>query len=148
MRFVSTCIAATALLAATTAQAGGLAEEIMEAPVVVEEEMAPAGSSISPAIIVVGILAALLLAANSGDDDEPVSIEESDERLKDDIIRVGTAFNGLPIYSFSYTGRDGTYLGVMAQDVLMHTPEAVRVMDNGYMAVNYGMLGMRMVQLD
>ena len=119
----------------------------MEAPVVVEETMEPAGSSLSPTLIVVGILAALLLAANSSDD-EDIPPETSDMRLKEDIVHLGTGFNGLPIYSFSYIGEEGTYLGVMAQDVLMHTPEAVSIADNGFMQVDYDMLGMRMVQLN
>ena len=148
MRKLTTLVAATSLLAATSAHAGGLANEIMEAPVMAEEPMMePAGSSLSPTLIVVGILAALLLAASSSDD-EYIPPETSDMRLKEDIVHLGTGFNGLPIYSFSYIGEEGTYLGVMAQDVLMHTPEAVTIGDDGYMRVNYGMLGMGMVQLN
>ena len=146
MRYLTTLVTSASLLATTTAYAGGMAEEVMEAPVVIAEPMEPAGSSVSPTLIVVGILAALLLVANM-DDDEDISDQASDVRLKEDIVRVGTAFNGLPIYTFSYKGQDGTYLGVMAQDVLMHTPEAVSVREDGYMTVNYTMLGMGMVQL-
>ena len=148
MRFITTVIASAALLAATTANAGGLSDEVMEAPVIVEEPMMEPESSINPVYIIVGILAALLLASSLSEDEPGNSLELSDERMKEDIVRLGTAFNGLPIYSFSYTGQDGTYLGVMAQDVLMHTPEAVTVGEDGYMRVNYGMLDMRMVQLN
>ncbi len=148
MRIMTTVIASAALLASTTAHAGGLSNEVMEAPVIVEEPMMEPESSINPVYIIVGILAALLLASSLSEDETDNSLQASDERLKEDIVRLGTAFNGLPIYSFSYIGQEGTYLGVMAQDVLMHTPEAVAVGDDGYMRVNYGMLDMRMVPLN
>ena len=153
MRIFTATLGATALvLSGSLAQAGGLAEEVMEAPVIVEEPVAaPAASSISPTFIVLGVLAALLLAASSSDDDDDdddVLVQASDMRLKEDIVHMGTTFNGLPIYSFSYIGQDGTYLGVMAQDVLMHTPEAVIVGDDGFMSVDYGMLDIGMVQLN
>lgn len=152
MRLLTMTAASTALLITTSAQAGGLSDQVMEAPVVVQEPMMePAGSSINPAFIVVGILAALLLASSlEDDDDNGTDLEDlaSDINLKQDIFRVGTALNGLPIYSFGYIGQEGTYLGVMAQDVVSHTPEAVSVGEDGYMRVNYGMLGMRMVRLD
>lgn len=137
-------------VATTSAFAGGMADEIMEAPVVVEEEMmAPAASSVSPTLIVVGILAALLLAASSsGDDGGDELIAISDSQLKENITHVGTSFSGLPIYTFNYIDQEGLYLGVMAQDVLMHTPEAAILMDNGYYAVDYSMLGMGMVRLN
>jgi hypothetical protein len=68
----------------------------------------------------------------------------SDLRLKADIVRVGTAANGLPLYEFRYLGGETRYRGVMAQDVLRHTPEAVVTMDNGYLAVRYDRLGLEM----
>jgi hypothetical protein len=71
----------------------------------------------------------------------------SDIRLKTDIERVGTAANGLPIYNFKYIGSDNVYQGVMAQDVLEVFPEAVTTMPNGYMAVRYDMLGMKMTRI-
>ena len=148
MRKLVTCLAAASLLAANTAFAGGLSDEVMEAPVVVEEPMMePAGSSVSPTLIVVGILAALLLASSLSED-EDISSQASDMRLKENITHLGSGFNGLPIYSFSYIGQEGTYLGVMAQDVLAHTPEAVVIGEDGYMSVNYHMLGMGMVKLN
>ena len=72
MRITST-LAASAFMAvlASSAFAGGMADEIMEAPVVVEEEvMAPAASSISPTWVVLGVLAALLIAANLPEDED------------------------------------------------------------------------------
>jgi hypothetical protein len=71
----------------------------------------------------------------------------SDIRLKTDVQKIGVAANGLPIYNFRYRWSDAVYQGVMAQDVLKAYPEAVSMMPNGYMAVNYDMLGMRMTRV-
>lgn len=91
----------------------------------------------------VPILAALfLLAVVTGG--SSVVIAPSDERLKTDIKPVGTAHNGLPLYEYRYVGGQTVYRGVMAQDVLSHTPEAVVMLPGGYMGVNYGMLGLSM----
>lgn len=153
---IMTSFAATALiLSSSLAQAGGLAEEIVEAPVMVEPAPAPQASSINPTYVVVGVLAALLIAAavNAADDDddddeEPAVGAPSDMRLKEDITRIGTAANGLPIYSYRYIGHDQLFSGVMAQDVLQHTPEAVITFPGGLMAVNYDMLGLKMERIN
>jgi formylglycine-generating enzyme len=68
----------------------------------------------------------------------------SDIRLKTDIVLIGKAENGLPLYTFRYIGGTTVYQGVMAQDVLKFMPEAVVVMPNGYMAVYYELLGLTM----
>lgn len=62
----------------------------------------------------------------------------SDARLKEDIKRVGTAKNGLPIYTFKYKGDDTeqTHTGYMAQDVEKVHPEAVGE-SHGYKTVDY-----------
>ena len=52
------------------------------------------------------------------------------------------------LYSFRYIGLPQVYSGVMAQDVLMHTPEAVISGPFGIMAVDYGMLGLEMQQIN
>jgi Phage tail lysozyme/Chaperone of endosialidase len=62
--------------------------------------------------------------------------QASDERLKHDIKKIGTANDGLPIYSFKYKGDDQTRIGFMAQDVEKKIPEAVGVM-GGYKTVDY-----------
>lgn len=49
----------------------------------------------------------------------------SDERLKEDIHRVGETDDGLPIYSFRYKGDKKTQIGLIAQDVEKKKPEAV-----------------------
>ena len=71
----------------------------------------------------------------------------SDLRLKTHINRVGTTVLDLPLYSFQYRGQTGTYIGVMAQDVLKVAPSAVSVGSNGYYEVDYSKLGIEMLQV-
>ena len=156
MRFLTHSIAAGAMIATgSMVQAGGLSPEITEAPVMITQEPAPAGSSISPTYVVLGVLAALLIAAAVADDDDEgdgdgddLGATLSDARLKTDITQIGLVENGLPLYSYRYLGHDALFSGVMAQDVLAHTPEAVVTMPGGFYAVNYDMLGMQMERLD
>ena len=72
----------------------------------------------------------------------------SDVRLKENIRYLATICNNIRLYSFSYIGQAGQYVGVMAQDLLGTHPEAVAIDDRGYYLVNYGMLGLRMITLD
>lgn len=51
---------------------------------------------------------------------------------------------GLPLYEFRYIFGRKRYVGVMAQDVLMHTPDAVVRSLLGYFKVDYKMLGLEM----
>lgn len=63
------------------------------------------------------------------------AIPFSDERLKENIKRVGETESGVPVYTYSYKGdpSGSVQMGVMAQDV----PEA-RVMDpSGFYRVDY-----------
>lgn len=60
----------------------------------------------------------------------------SDRRLKTDVQRIGTARNGLPIYSFRYIGHDEPQIGLMAQDVEKINPAAVHTIA-GFKAVEY-----------
>ena len=149
MRVLVASIAAGAFaISVTLAQAGGVADEITEAPLAMAEEPAPAGSSINPTYVVLGVLAALMIAAIAADDDEPEMVLVSDARLKTDITQIGVAENGLPLYSFRYLGSNAQFSGVMAQDVLAHTPDAVITLPGGFYAVNYEMLGLAMERLD
>jgi hypothetical protein len=50
---------------------------------------------------------------------------QSDIRVKDDIERIGTLNDGLPIYRYRYKGSPRTEVGLMAQDVEKVNPEAV-----------------------
>jgi len=73
----------------------------------------------------------------------------SDMNLKESIVGLWTAPNGLRVYEFEYKPEfkdhplcgHGKFLGYMAQEVEKVMPEAVIVMDNGYKAVNYDMVG-------
>lgn len=61
----------------------------------------------------------------------------SDERLKTDIKRVGRLDNGLPVYSYRYKAGGPPHIGLMAQDVMQVNPEAVGLMEGGFLAVDY-----------
>lgn len=49
----------------------------------------------------------------------------SDRRVKEDVTRIGTLDNGLPLYTFRYIGEQRLNVGLMAQDVELVNPEAV-----------------------
>jgi hypothetical protein len=67
---------------------------------------------------------------------------KSDERLKTNIQLVDNV-NGHNIYTWDWKEQDYGYnKGVIAQEILVSVPEAVTMMDNGYYAVNYNMLGL------
>jgi hypothetical protein len=73
----------------------------------------------------------------------------SDAKLKENIIGLWTAPNGLRVYEFEYKPEfkdhplcgHGKFIGYMAQEVEKVMPEAVFTMDNGFKAVNYDMVG-------
>ena len=73
----------------------------------------------------------------------------SDVRIKENIAEVGTdERTGLTLYEFEYKGGTGKrFRGVMAQDVLKVDPQAVFVMPDGFMAVDYARLGLDMVEV-
>lgn len=64
----------------------------------------------------------------------------SDRRLKWDIRKIGERADGLGVYAYRYLWSPLQHFGVMAQEVLKVKPQAVTANDNGYLAVNYGML--------
>jgi hypothetical protein len=74
----------------------------------------------------------------------------SDIRLKQNVHLLATLENGLKIYSFKYLWDDATYVGVMAQDLLANPAwrDAVVTLPNGFYAVDYAMLGLRMATLE
>jgi endosialidase-like protein len=83
----------------------------------------------------------------------PAPPTESDARLKMNVTPVAVLRNGITLYSFQYR-RDPTttYVGVLAQDLLNSEDsgfrDAVIVGTNGYYAVNYDALGLKMLTLD
>jgi hypothetical protein len=62
----------------------------------------------------------------------------SDRRIKEDITRIGTLDNGLPLYTFRYIGCERLNVGLMAQDVELVNPAAVRDF-HGIKMVNYAL---------
>lgn len=74
---------------------------------------------------------------------------KSDRRLKRNIERVGRdERTGLNLYEFEYINGDGTrYRGVMADEVESRFPDAVTYDDLGFASVDYGMLGIEMVEV-
>ena len=144
---MKSAITATTLAAAlalgpmtTAASAGSLAGPAVEQDIIIQQA---ATSSINPhllpPVLFVAFVGASLLFTPTA--------ALSDARLKTDVTRAGTADNGLPLYHFRYAGQSQTWEGVMAQDVLSHTPEAV-IEVGDYYAVDYGMLGLEMRAVD
>jgi hypothetical protein len=60
----------------------------------------------------------------------------SDERVKENIEKVGATHDGQPIYRFNYKGSPMTQIGLMAQDVEKSHPDAVGE-SNGIKTVDY-----------
>lgn len=58
------------------------------------------------------------------------TIAACDARIKENIKRIGTADNGLPLYLFNYIGDNKPHINVMAQDVEKVKPEAVIEINN------------------
>jgi hypothetical protein len=63
--------------------------------------------------------------------------------LKHDVVLLGYLNDGLGFYRFSYNGGDRPYVGVIAQEVARVMPEAVTRGGDGYLRVNYEMLGVK-----
>lgn len=64
----------------------------------------------------------------------------SDRRLKENIKRIGTLPNGIPVYRFTYLGMEDEFIGVMADEALKVVPEAVSKDEDGYYVVDYSKL--------
>jgi hypothetical protein len=73
---------------------------------------------------------------------------KSDIRTKENIIKIGIAENGLPVYVYEYKQEfkddpmagHGKHIGHMAHEVEAVIPHAVFTTSDGYKAVDYGML--------
>lgn len=69
----------------------------------------------------------------------------SDERLKENIVAVGpSGFPGVNVYRFNYLGQRNTFEGVIAQEVVKQFPEAVAQDRDGFLMVNYDVLGVEL----
>lgn len=60
----------------------------------------------------------------------------SDERLKEAKERIGYLDDGTPVFRFRYLGSDETHMGVMAQDIEEHSPEAVSHTEDGFKMID------------
>lgn len=78
---------------------------------------------------------------NAGELVKPAAaaLTASDRRLKSNIIRIGT--HPLNIGWYEYTIDGHREQGVMADEVLQVKPEAVVTRSDGYLMVNYGLIG-------
>ncbi|HLJ01748.1 MAG TPA: tail fiber domain-containing protein [Bradyrhizobium sp.] len=60
----------------------------------------------------------------------------SDAHLKEDIVPVGSLFDGTPVYGYRYKGAGAYHIGLLAQDVEKTNPHAV-IEIGGFKAVDY-----------
>ncbi|MCU4182031.1 DUF3300 domain-containing protein [Bosea sp. BH3] len=72
----------------------------------------------------------------------------SDIQLKHDVVLLGHLDNGLGFYRFAYNGSAVSYVGVIAQEVQGVAPWAVHRGADGYLRVDYRMIGVRFQTLD
>lgn len=72
----------------------------------------------------------------------------SDIALKHDIVLLGHLDNGLGFYRFTYNGSHKPYVGVIAQEVQLVTPQAVVRGRDGYLRVFYGAIGVKFETYD
>lgn len=71
----------------------------------------------------------------------------SDERLKQNIKKVGESPSGINIYEFEYIKNPKhRFIGVIAQELLETHPEAV-IEENGYYSVNYDLIDVKFEQV-
>ena len=91
-----------------------------------------------------GTLAGLAMAPMTGGGSLIGSLF-SDENLKEDIKKVDE-IDGINIYEFDYRDIPGRFRGVIAQEIQKVIPKAVKRV-NGYLAVNYDMLPIKMERI-
>jgi hypothetical protein len=60
----------------------------------------------------------------------------SDERIKKNKEQIGKLYDGQPVYRYDF-GDDRTQIGLMAQEVQRHNPDAVATHNSGVKMVNY-----------
>jgi hypothetical protein len=72
----------------------------------------------------------------------------SDARLKRDVVEIGKRPDGISLYRYRYLWSETEYVGVMAQEVASVEPDAVRRGADGWLRVNYGKLGTRLMTWD
>ena len=129
---------ALTLGAVNPVMAGGPAVVVEEETPIVEAKPTSSGGMLLP-LLLIGVVIAV--AVSGGNDSPPAP---SDIRLKEDIRRVGTNHLGLGVYQYRYKGFDGVYEGVMAHEVEIMHPGAIRRLAEGYKGVDYAKLGLEL----
>jgi hypothetical protein len=71
-------------------------------------------------------------------------VHPSDRRLKRDVTRIAQHPAGFGVYRFKYLWSDAEFVGVMAEEVADIMPEAVTRGADGFLRVDYSVIGMRM----
>ena len=89
----------------------------------------------------IAVLGMILRSSSGGAGSVMTDAMVSDARLKTDIAATGRSVDGIQIYSYRYRGLSTVYEGVMAQDVALHRPDALVPHASGFLAVDYGKLG-------
>ena len=73
-----------------------------------------------------------------------IPAKPSDIRLKRGVVLLAVLDSGIQLYRYSYLWSDQVYVGVMAQDVLEVTPDAVVRGADGFLHVDYQRLGLKL----
>ncbi len=69
----------------------------------------------------------------------------SDERVKENIVKIKYSDSGIPIYHFNYKGDSTTWSGTMAQDLIkLNKDHAVAMGGDGFYRVNYNLIDVDM----
>ena len=71
----------------------------------------------------------------------------SDERLKENIIKIKYSDSGLPIYKFNYKGGSKVWSGTMAQDLIKLGREDAVILEDGYYKVDYNLIDIDMKEV-
>tara|TARA_R110002020_G_scaffold3955_5_gene17383 strand:- start:4022 stop:6649 length:2628 start_codon:yes stop_codon:yes gene_type:complete len=71
----------------------------------------------------------------------------SDERLKENIIKIKYSDSGIPIYQFNYKGKKETWNGTMAQDLIKLGRKDAVIKVDGYYKVNYNLIDVDMKEI-
>lgn len=89
-----------------------------------------------------GILGAIGGAIGLATKIAPVVAAFSDDRIKENIVRVGMRDDGIGIFQYTYKGNPHViFQGLLASDVEKVRPDAVSRTDAGFLMVDYGLLG-------
>lgn len=67
-------------------------------------------------------------------------IAGSDRRLKKNIVKIGDVTEDVGLYRYNYINSDKLHVGVMADEVEQHIPDALGPVIDGYKTVNYDVL--------